>query len=242
MKLVLDGGILSSALAAVECLIPEGTLQANSEGLRFLDMDPANVAMVNLQIPQSAFVVWDLAGKEEEIISVNFTKLKPILKRVGKDEPVELTTIDGGRLKLKFNNRTFEVPLIADSDKPKKEPALTPIYSVNVTTQNLIDLLADAGIISEAMAFVYDKDKNTLTVKSDEEQHKFESGVTIEEVKLKAEKTFQSKFALEYLTKMVKNSLGKTVTVELGEDYPLRLLFKNDNFNVRYILAPRVTD
>ena len=85
MKLVLEGGILSSSLAAAECLIPEGTLQANKEGLRFLDMDPANVAMVNLQIPQRAFVVWELAeGKEEETISLNLSKLKPILRRVEK--------------------------------------------------------------------------------------------------------------------------------------------------------------
>ena len=242
MKLVLDGGILSSALAAAECLIPEGTLQADNEGLRILDMDPANVAMVNLQIPKSAFVIWELAeGKESEIISVNFTKLKPILKRVGKDEPVELTTIkDNSRLQLKFNNRKFEVPLIDLEDgKQKKEPDLTPIYSVSVTTKHLIDLIEDAKIVSESIAFVYDKD--TLSVKSEGEQNKFESGVTVEEVKLNnAEKKFQAKFALEYLTKMVKSTLGKEVTLEMGEDYPLRLLFKNDNFNVRYILAPRI--
>ena len=245
MKLVLEGGILSSSLAAAECLIPEGTLQANKEGLRFLDMDPANVAMVNLQIPQRAFVVWELAeGKEEETISLNLSKLKPILRRVGKDEPVELKTIkDNSRLQLKFSNRTFEVPLIdlEEDGKQKKEPELKPIYSVTMKTKNLMDLISDAAIVSESLAFVYDKEKDELTVKAESEQNKFEAPVPTEEVKLNnAEQKFQSKFALEYLTKMIKASLGEDVTIELGEEYPLRIKFKNDNFDVRYTLAPRV--
>jgi len=244
MKLALAGNILGNALSAAECLIPEATLRATNEGLRILDMDPANVAMVNLNIPKDSFVNFELdEGKEEEIISVSLSNLRPILKRAGKDDIVSISLVGDSRMKLSFNNRKFEVPLIEIEDgKKQKEPELKPIYSVTTKTKDFMQILSDASIIGESLSFFKANDAEQLTVKTEGDKlTKFESSVPIETLDWDNTKDkILSKFALEYLNKMVKSSYGTTVKIELGNDYPLRLNFHNDSFNVRYILAPRV--
>ena len=243
MKLALAGNILGNALSAAECLIPEATLRATNEGLRILDMDPANVAMVNLNIPKDSFVNFELdEGKEEETISVSLSNLRPILKRAGKDDIVSISVIEGARLKLSFNNRKFEVPLIEiEEDKKQKEPEIKPTYTITTKTKELMTLLSDASIAGESISFLKEKDADQLMVKAaGDKLTKFESSVPTETVDLDTKEKILSKFALEYLDKMVKTAYGTTVKIELGNDYPLRLNFHNDSFNVRYILAPRV--
>ena len=243
MKLALAGNILGNALSAAECLIPEATLRATNEGLRILDMDPANVAMVNLNIPKESFVNFELdEGKEEETISVSLSNLRPILKRAGKDDIVSISVIEGARLKLSFNNRKFEVPLIEiEEDKKQKEPEIKPTYTITTKTKELMTLLSDASIAGESISFLKEKDADQLMVKAaGDKLTKFESSVPTETVDLDTKEKILSKFALEYLDKMVKTAYGTTVKIELGNDYPLRLNFHNDSFNVRYILAPRV--
>ena len=246
MKLALAGNILGNALSAAECLIPEATLRATNEGLRILDMDPANVAMVNLNIPKDSFVNFELdEGKEEETISVSLSNLRPILKRAGKDDIVSISVIEGARLKLSFNNRKFEVPLIEiEEDKKQKEPEIKPTYTITTKTKELMTLLSDASIAGESISFLKEKDADQLMVKAaGDKLTKFESSVPIETLDWDNTKDkILSKFALEYLNKMVKSSYGTTVKIELGNDYPLRLNFHNDSFNVRYILAPRVSN
>ena len=243
MKLALAGNILGYALSAAECLIPEATLKVTNEGLRILDMDPANVAMVNLNIPKDSFVQFELdEGKEEEIISVSLSNLRPILKRAGKDDIVSISLVGDARLKLSFDHRKFEVPLIdIEDNKEQKEPEIKPIYSVTTKTKDFMQILSDASIIGESLSFFKAKDAEQLTVKTEGDKlTKFESSVPTETVELDTKDKILSKFALEYLNKMVKSSYGTTVKIELGNDYPLRLNFHNDSFNVRYILAPRV--
>ena len=53
----------------------------------------------------------------------------------------------------------------------------------------------------------------------------------------------KSKFSVEYLKKFVAASkLCDTVNINLGSNYPLKLEYKTENFELSYILAPRVED
>ena len=48
------------------------------------------------------------------------------------------------------------------------------------------------------------------------------------------------KFAVEYLKKIMNTKLSKKIQLFLKNDFPLTLVYKNDNLEMKYILAPRV--
>jgi proliferating cell nuclear antigen len=241
MKLVLDGAVLTKAIKAVNGLVPEATLTIDKEGVRFLDMDPSNVAMVNLNIPASSFA--DLAlseGKDKEEISIKLSELLPILKRVGKDDIVSLTLKDDARLRVSFSERNYEIPLIDIEDrKEMKEPELSPEYSVTIKTNIFKELLDDASIVSESIALSKKKGEE-LKVLAEGELKKFDSLVNVESTPKEAEKDVSGKYSIEYLNKMVSKDFGTTMTMAFASDYPLKISFRNDNFTVSYILAPRI--
>jgi len=240
MKLALAGDVLGSALKAVSGLIPEATLTIDKEGIRVLDMDPSNVSMVNLSIPCSSFVEYDLENKEKEEISLKLTDLTPILKRTKKEDVVALALMDDARLRLSFDGRNYEIPLIEIEDrKQQKEPELTPEYSVTIKTSVFKGLLDDASIVSDSIAF-NKKEKAELKVLAEGELKKFDSLVNVESTPKSTEKEVLSKYSIEYLNKMVSKDFGSTATLAFATDYPIKISYKNDTFSVSYLLAPRI--
>jgi proliferating cell nuclear antigen len=240
MKLALAGDVLGKAVKAVSGLIPEATLTVDKEGLRVLDMDPSNVAMVHLRIPETNFVEFDLEGKEKEEISLQLTDITPILKRITKDDIVSLTLIENARLKLSFSGKNYEVPLIdIEGKEQKEEPELDPKYSVTVKTRILKSLIEDASIVSEDVSFEKEP-KEEFKIRAAGELKKFDSPVQVESTPKETEEKVSSKYAIEYLNKMVNTSFATAVTLSFATDYPLAATFQNDNFSVKFILAPRV--
>ncbi len=60
---------------------------------------------------------------------------------------------------------------------------------------------------------------------------------------LNAKEIVSARYSLEYLKKMIKASrISDKVKLMLGKEFPLRLVFENDNTFLSMILAPRVAE
>ena len=74
MKLKLeDPTFLSKSIDLISELVLEVRIKVNEFGLSIVAIDPANVAMVSLRVPKSAFSEFEV---EEEILGVNLENLK----------------------------------------------------------------------------------------------------------------------------------------------------------------------
>jgi proliferating cell nuclear antigen len=191
-------------------------------------MDPANVAMIILEIPKSYFVEYDV--KEETKVGINLTNLKQVLKRVVILN-VEIT--DKITIKSTGNTvKTFTQPIIDTGNSEVEEPKVNPETSFTVDEKELKSVLADVGIVSDSLQFEIDK---TVKVNAEGELNSvnIEVGET-EKVKGKA----KSKYSLEYMNKML-SGLSEKVKLSLNDNYPLVIEYEGD-IKLKEILAPRV--
>ena len=53
----------------------------------------------------------------------------------------------------------------------------------------------------------------------------------------------KARYPLEYLKKMIKAAkIADSVSVNFGQDYPMKIEFKNDLCQLSFVVAPRVSD
>lgn len=244
MKLKVDGTLLKNCIAPIEELINEVQFKAEPEQLSVIDMDPANVAMVIFRLPKASCIEYDV--EKEEKFGLNLANFTAILKRAAKDDFIVLETKEGKmNIKISGNfNREFKMPLLEidkEEDKEQKEPELKTTVKMDANTKIITDSIKDVELVSESAAFEVSAGHLALTGEGDLSSVRVDMDAS-DALKIEGEigDKIRSKYAIEYLMKMLKPSVSKEIKVELAKDYPLRITYKNDGFFLRYILAPRV--
>jgi len=245
MKLKVDGTLLKNCIAPIEELINEVQFKAEPEQLSVIDMDPANVAMVIFRLPKASCIEYDVEKEKVEKFGLNLANFTAILKRAGKDDFVVLETKEGKiHIKISGNfNREFTMPLLEEDgdSKQQKEPELKETVTMDATTKIITDSIKDVELVSESASFEVTAGHLALIGQGDLSSVRVDIDAS-DALKIEGEigDKIRSKYAIEYLIKMLKPSISKEMKIELSKDYPLRITYKNDGFFLRYILAPRV--
>jgi len=238
MEAILKGEIFSGILKGLEVLVSEARIHFQEQGLHSRAVDPANVAMVIVDVPRENL----------EAYSIDEEKIK-------KNELVELKVEDETTLKVKFGSVVYSVSLI-DPSAIRKEPKIPNL-------ELPAKIVLDAGEFKKAITAA-DKISDHVVFRTDETgfyieaEGTDETGFYIEaegdvdkiafhmsEAELiefnKAEA--RSMFSVEYLKEFVKIAgSGDLLTIYLGTNYPVRLVFEvaGGKARVEYILAPRM--
>jgi proliferating cell nuclear antigen len=82
-----DPSSFSRAIEVLSELVTEVRIKVNEFGMSIAAIDPANVAMIMLKLPRSAFSKFET---ENETLGINLDSLKRILKRCGSGTPLIL--------------------------------------------------------------------------------------------------------------------------------------------------------
>ncbi|MCS6768698.1 MAG: hypothetical protein RMJ59_07245 [Candidatus Nitrosocaldus sp.] len=78
-----------AVVSAISTIVEEATFEATSEGISFRGMDPSHVALIDVQLLNSAFEHYMCDGSIRFAVRVDeFLKL---LKRAGKDDSIEIS-------------------------------------------------------------------------------------------------------------------------------------------------------
>ena len=118
-----DPKLLSDSVAIISELVTEVRIKVAKTGLSIIAVDPANVALVSLKIPHSAFSHFE---SEDENLCVNLEDLKQVLKRAEMGSTLTLQKEDN-KLKLSIENtvkRNFHLALISLEQEEKRIPEL----------------------------------------------------------------------------------------------------------------------
>lgn len=243
-----DTDVLKNSLQSISNVITEGVFQFNEDGVELIAADPAMVAMVDFSIDADAFDEYQC--DESTHAGINIEDLYSIIRRAGSGDTVTLS-LDEEESKLKItmeNNstRNFSLALLNldDSDIPS-----TSDLDFNVTadmeTGVLADAIGDAAVVGDSVTVSADDDAVVVASEGDNSNAEFR----IEQgsdglINLDGNGPAESMFSLDYLNKMIKaKKLSDTVTVQLGEDFPMRLEFQApDSVQLGYVLAPRIEE
>jgi proliferating cell nuclear antigen len=241
-----DAKLLRDMITAISILVDEATFNLAPEGMKLRAMDPSRVAMVDFEWPKTVFdeYVCDIPTK----MCINITEMLKLLKRAGKDEPVELSIDEKtGRLQIAITGkytRAFNMPTLEAQEEEVPTPKITFNVTAKATTQGLKDAIDDATLVSDHVRIEADPEKLVLHATGDL------MGANIELKKgsdslldLTVAQPAKATFSLSYLSEIIKAAVATSdiATIEFSNDMPIRLDFQQSKEGkLTFYLAPRI--
>ncbi len=223
-------------ISIISELVTEVKIKVNKEGLSVIAIDPANVALVSFKLPASNFSAFEA---EEEILGVSLDSLKSVLRRAGVGSNLILQTQDN-TLKIEIHDkikRVFNLALINIEQEEKTMPSLDFTCKIEMMGLDFLEAIEDCSVIADSCSFSVEEGKFIIEAKGLNSTNSKFSG---DEAKIQGEKG-KAKYSLEYMQKFIKAcKLTDKIKINFSDDYPLKLEFKGDNFELDFVLAPRV--
>ena len=239
MKLKLDDPrVFSNLIGIISELVTEVKIKISPEnGMHLTALDPANVAMVYFNIPSELFS--EFVSDKEEVLGVNLSNLKSILRRCGMGSSLTLETEDN-LLKLGIQDkikRDFTLALIDVEGEEKELPEWEFKSVVKMDSQAFVDAIEDCLVVSDACTFIAEPNKFIIEAGGlNTARAEFSS----DEVQLFADSS-SAKFSLEYLNKFIKGSkIASKVELNFSDNHPMRINFPSGKIMLSFVLAPRV--
>ena len=242
-----DAKTWQALISAISALVDEANFEISPQGMTLRAMDPSRIAMVDFELPKSAFSQYEC--DEEGQIGVNIDEMEKIVKRAGAGNSLALgLDREQNQLQITLEGRTrrsFKISLIdLGADRP---PSLNVDFDVTVkiTADTLKEIIQDADIISDFIAI--DAVPEALTVSARGDTGNLEVTIKKDEEPLleyTVKNASKSLYALEYLNDMTKAvAASDTVQMEFGKGTPIKLVFAvSSGGHITYYLAPRVED
>ncbi|MBU3907071.1 MAG: proliferating cell nuclear antigen (pcna) [Nanoarchaeota archaeon] len=227
---------LTKVIEIISELVTEVRIKVNEYGLSINAIDPANVSMVALRIPKSAFSQFE-AGSET--IGINLDSLKQILKRCSSASTLILERKDN-LLEIQIQDRikrNFTLSLIEIESEEKEFPNLEYSSKVELTSLDLIASIEDCAVVADACSFQIQEGNFIIEAKG---LNSAKSKFSGDEAKIDGENC-KSKYSVEYLQKFMKGAkLCEKTILQFADDHPMKIDFKAENFSLDFLLAPRV--
>ncbi len=234
---------LQSAFDPVHALVDECKLHITEEGVTVTAVDPANVGMVDMGLPEPVFKAYEATTHTIGIPLERFLDIISLFGETGEPAYIMLNE-QTRKLRMESGGLDYTLSLI-DPDSIRKEPKIPDLnLTANATLSgkqftravNACGMVADhirIGATPEGEFFAKaegDTDSVDFTMDS-EELLDLDPGEA------------DSLFNLEYLKDMEKAIPdGVEVTVEIGMEFPILITYRiiDSNASVQYMLAPRI--
>lgn len=257
---------LRDALKPVFAIDDECRLNISPEGLSVKVVDPANVAMIILDLPKEVFHEGEYLVDETLQVGLDVASYKSLFEGAEDNETAELSIeqyeekgAQKHRLILKIVDIFEQTLTLMKPDAVRrmvKIPSLTFRAHNEVSKEFLkrcFDLAAKAGdyIIMTARTELHElvpelPARPTFTMEAGDDVRKFKAKLTtgVEITAESPEVRLKSIFSLEYLCVMVEAiGDGEIVTLYLDNDYLLMLDFKVlEHGQASFTVAPRIED
>ena len=222
-------------------LVNEAKFNITSKGISLKAVDPAHVAMVELDIKSTAFEEYKSDDME---LGIDLDKLSGIMRLADSGDTVSLKYDEkSNRLIVTIGNLVRRMGLIDTAGMPdSKVPDLDLPAKAIITASELSKGVRASEAVSDHLALSVDKEAFELFAEGDTDtvNLKLPKDMLIE---LSSPGKFKSLFSIDYFSNMIKPvKAGDPITIFLGNDNPIRVDFDiaEKKGHVTYLLAPRI--
>lgn len=234
-KLVMDNKqIFETCLKSIKELTSEALIKLGGDGLHIVEMDPANVAMMIVDIQPSAFSLYSVKEPVEFFVNVN--QLASVIDSLGKEEGLTITNVED-EFKIKING--FKLAIMEFERTETKIPELKFAVEAMVSQEEFKLMVLKCDKIAESIRLT--SEQGLIKISADGDLTTFNDEIkTINSIE---ESKASSKYSIEYLNHVLKVANRKKdgiVLIKFSNDYPLMLDYIKQGFKIKYILAPRV--
>ncbi|RLF45300.1 MAG: proliferating cell nuclear antigen (pcna) [Thermoplasmata archaeon] len=236
----IKADFLKGIIEATSILVDEVKLRITSDGLFARAVDPAHVGMIDFKLLAGAFEEYE--ADEESELGIDLDKIRGILKLASGEDIVSLSYGKEERLVIQIGNLTRKIGLLDTSTMPDtKIPSLDLPAEVIIKTDELYKGIKASEAITDHIILQADPEGFELSAEGDTDTVKLKIPKS-QLSSLKCNEEVKSMFALDYFSDMVKSVKSDEVTLYLGNDYPVKMMFHiaGENGEVMYLLAPRI--
>lgn len=239
LAIVYNSIDLKAAISTIYSYVPEVTIKADLNGLELINMDPANVALLQYILRPQDCQAYNI--QEPLVFGLNTKQLYEILKQQKRTDQIKMQIIENSLYISVIGSITqdHKIPLLGlDPDRTAKIPELTFKASFDIEPKKFNDIIKAADNISESLNFQAQKEyiefwtvnelEQNLTIRHNQD---LGFGIICEEPQ-------KAKYSTEYLKKLkTLKDFGQDLKISFCRDYPLQIEVKNKGFI--FILAPR---
>ena len=233
--------IVKGIIDVTSPLVNEAKFNITSKGITLRAVDPAHVAMVDLEIKNNAFEEYKANDME---LGIDLDKLSGIMRLANSGDTVSLEYDENSnRLIVKIGNLVRRMGLIDTAGMPdSKVPNLDLPAKAIVKASELSKGVRASEAVSDHLALSVDKDAFELFAEGDTDtvNLKLPKDLLVE---LNSPGKYKSLFSIDYFSNMIKPVRGEDpITISIGNDNPIRVDFDiaGKNGHVTYLLAPRI--
>jgi proliferating cell nuclear antigen len=233
--------VLKGIIDVTSPLVNEVKFNITPKGISLRAVDPAHVAMVDLEVNNKAFEEFKATEME---LGVDMDKLGSIMRLSSSGDMVNLDyDEESNRLIVKIGNLVRKMGLIDTAGMPDpKMPNLNLPGKVILKASELNQGVRASEAVSDHLALSIDKNTFELFAEGDTDtvNLKLPKDLLVE---LNASSKCKSLFSIDYFSNMIKPVKGEDpITIMIGNDNPIRVEFDiaDSKGHVTYLLAPRI--
>ncbi len=240
-----EAKVFKEMVEGVAKILDEALIVVSREGLTLRGMDPAKTAYIEIQIPASSFLEFDMPGDVETVeLGVNMETMVSVVKKSKKGDQLEarirddrvLFTVEGTIVKR------YLLPNLEIAAELPGEVKLEHSVEATVIVDVVKKALKDAELVGNIVEFEGSQDY--LAIRSvGEAKSRMEARLTPETpalLSLEVREPAASKYDIDYIKKVLNlTKIAESVYIGFSSDRPLEIVFNSpDGSRVRYVLAP----
>ena len=233
--------VLKGIIDVTSPLVNEVKLNITPKGISLRAVDPAHVAMVDLEVKSKAFDEYKATDME---LGIDMDKLSSIMRLSSSGDMISLDyDEESNRLIVKIGNLVRKMGLIDTAGMPDpKMPNLNLPAKVVLKASELNQGVRASEAVSDHLALTVNKDDFELFAEGDTDtvNLKLPKDLLLE---LNTSAKCKSLFSIDYFSNMIKPVRGEdSITIMIGNDNPIRVEFDiaEKKGHVTYLLAPRI--
>ncbi|MCE4614010.1 MAG: DNA polymerase sliding clamp [Desulfurococcales archaeon] len=244
-----DTRTFQQILDALSKILDEANMYFTKEGVKVRGFDAAQTSYVDLYIPSTTFLDYNIS-EEEAKIGFNVTRLANILKRGMRGDSLQITaTYDKVLIDIEsVVAKRYSFPNIEVAEPEIKEPQFEHKVGATVISDPLKKILKDVEAFSSIMELdarnVSGEPRLVIRAFTDDPtMGKMESLLTLESaavVSLEIGEDSNAKYDIGFIKAILNlTRIADSVDLKFSDERPLELVFKTaDESRVRYITAP----
>lgn len=233
--------ILKGIIDVTSPLVNEVKFNITKDGISLRAVDPAHVAMVDLNLKNDAFEQYDATEME---LGIDMDKFASIMRLANSGNSVSLEFDEkANRLIISIGNLVRKMALIDTAGMPDpKMPNLELPGKVVLKASEILQGVRASEAVSDHLSLTMNKDNFELFAEGDTDTVNLTLPKDILE-DLSANGKYKSLFSIDYFSNMIKPvKSDEPITIYLGNDNPTRVEFDiaDTKGHVTYLLAPRI--
>lgn len=240
-RAIISAEILQDAIKAASSVVDEARFEIAPEGLSARAVDPANAAMISLELSKDAFVLFE--GTEGEI-GIDLSRFTDILGMAGKNDEIELKLDpDTHKLDISMGGFSYTLALLDPSTLRNAPvvPALDLPAEITISESVFKRMIKAAEMVSDHMSVGVQNGVFVMEAVGDSDHVRLD--LTGSDLIAITPADVKSLYSLDYLSDISKGVGGAgEITIHLGRDLPVVIQFEFalGECTVKYVLAPRI--